>query len=127
MTWSVTISEGFVLAATIAGDRHAAQGRLGLTGNAADTTDALLAELSALDNAARRARIQAISVGIAAPIRAAVATMPPRALTLLAPIAERSLAHEWFTNTPAPRMGYRAEHGLRRVLRTVAERGRWQG
>lgn len=127
MAWSTAVSEGFLLAATLASDRHAQKGRTGLRGAASASVTALVSELTALEDAARQQRIQVISRRIARPTVSPCVPMTPRALAILAPVAERSLGQAWLKNAPPPRPGYRVEPGLRCVLMKIAESGRWRG
>ncbi len=125
MAWSAETSEGFLLAATVAGDRLAEQGARGVTGPAQVAVQSLVKRLSALPKAERRRQIEAISQRMTAPLGAVRAKLPPRALSLLSPIAERDLADTWLQQAPPPRLGYRAEPGLRQILSMIAERGSW--
>lgn len=125
MAWSTAVSEGFLLAATLASDRHAHKGQTGLVGAASASVVALVAELTALEDSQRRQRIQEISVRIARTLASPCVPMLPRALAILAPVSERRLGQTWLANAPPPRPGYRVEPGLRCVLMKIAESGRW--
>jgi hypothetical protein len=127
MAWSAAISEGFLLAATLASDRHAQMGRTGLSGAASASMAALVSELTALEDTQRRQRIQDISRRMARTLVSPCVPMPPRALAILAPVSERRLGQTWLANAPPPRPGYRVEPGLRCVLMKIAESGRWRG
>lgn len=85
----------------------------------------MVGPLLGMSDVERRRQIQHISQRMAAPLRAVHGNLPPRALALLTPVAEPSLGSAWLQNAPPPRLGYRAERGLRRVLRAIAERGQW--
>lgn len=121
------MSEGFLLAATIHRDRNAALGQAGLSGPAASAVASWSDALKRLGDNERRAKIAAISRQMIAPLSNHGQGMPTRALALLAPFVERSVGEAWLRQAPAPRIGYAAEPGLRRVLRTIAERGTWHG
>lgn len=75
----------------------------------------------------RRQRISTITARMHAPLVATSHTraMSRRALALLAPLAHHEVGQTWLAQSPPPRPGYRAEAGLRQVLRTIAERGSW--
>jgi len=121
------MSEGFLLAATVASDRNARQGRDRLSATAAAAFDAWAQAIVGTTAAERRVQIKRISRQVAAPMTGAQHSLPLRALALLSPLAARSIGEQWLREAPSPRPGFQAEPGLRRVLRTIAERGRWHG
>lgn len=127
MAWSAAVSEGFLLAATLASDRHAQRGRTGLSGAADASVAALVSELTALEDGQRRQQIQDISRRMGRTMASPCVPMTPRALAILAPVSERRLGQAWLASAPPTRPGYRVERGLRCVLMKIAESGRWRG
>ena len=86
------MNEGFLLAATLAGDRHASIGRSALDRDPAEAFAAWYGGLTT-DPEERRKRIAMITAQIKAPLVATAhtRTMPDRALALLAPLAQRGV------------------------------------
>lgn len=125
MLWSSDMSEGFLLAATLAGDRDAASGRVRLSAGAVAEFDRWMRTTGGASDGDRRGRIKTISRRMSAPMAMPEHELPDRALALLSPLFARSLAAQWLLRAPAPRAGFQAAPGLRRVLLNVAMRGTW--
>lgn len=113
-------TEGFALAAAVAGDRGAARARAGLSDGALEAWLVLPRALQALPAEARRRRLAALAQRTKPTPGHPPANANPRALSLLSSHVEAATGRAWLARGGLPRAGFEPDAALLQLLRSLA-------
>lgn len=116
--WSTPQREGFALAAVAQNDAGGAAASPGLSAEVVSEACATARAFERLERRERHERLRALlSPGQLPDLDES--RLPARALGLLAANADRMRGRRWLANSAPPRAGFRAERGLRTLLRAL--------
>jgi hypothetical protein len=117
--WSQAQVQGFTIAAVIADDPRAVQASAGLAPAVADAVTVLAQELAACDPETRRQRIRSLTA-LLNPALPDAPLLTARAQALLARAVPKRVGRIWLQKAPPPRLGFRPETLLIRLLKRIA-------